>query len=107
MSSFSLNDLEALIRARKDKPADNSYTASLLAKGPDHCARKMGEEAIELVVATCRGQSPEIIAETADLLYHLVVVLASQDIALEDVMAELKQRTAQSGLEEKASRKAR
>ena len=101
---FSLEDLDLLIRSRADKPSDSSYTAQLLAKGINHCAQKLGEEAVETVIAAVVRDKSEITKEAADTLYHLLVLLKVSNVALEDVMAELQSRTRQSGLQEKASR---
>lgn len=104
---FTLGDLEAIIARRAEAGADSSYTASLLAKGAGHCARKMGEEAIEAILAVASGDRDEIRKETADLLYHLLVALRASDVSLDEVLAELQSRTSQSGLAEKAARTAR
>lgn len=104
MSSFSLADLEAIIAVRAEAPAAESYTAASLAKGPAHCARKFGEEAIEAIVAATQGDRAGLVAESADVLFHLLVVWRARGIALAEVMAELERRTGQSGHAEKASR---
>jgi phosphoribosyl-ATP pyrophosphohydrolase len=104
MSAFSLADLEAIIARRAAAPAAESYTAASLAKGPAHCARKFGEEAIEAIIAATAGDKAGLVAESADVLYHLLVVWRARGIALAEVMAELDRRTAQSGHAEKASR---
>lgn len=96
-----LTELSARIAARRD--AEASYTAQLLAD-PDRAVRKLGEEAVETMIAAMRAQKPELTAEAADLLYHLLVVLVAQGVPLEAVYAELSARAAQSGLAEKASR---
>ncbi len=101
---FSLEDLNVRIAARAGDAPDNSYTASLLAEGVEKCARKFGEEAVETVISTVSGDKPASIGEVADVLYHLLVLLKASDIELSQVMDELERRTAQSGLEEKASR---
>jgi phosphoribosyl-ATP pyrophosphohydrolase len=102
---MTLDDLEARIATRAIASPDESYTAKLIARGMAKCAQKLGEEATEAVIAAVTGNRPELIKESADLLYHLLVVLRAAGIPLEDVMAELDARTAQSGLAEKASRK--
>jgi phosphoribosyl-ATP pyrophosphohydrolase len=105
MPSFTLHDLEQRVRARAQQAgADTSYTRKLLDGGVEHCARKLGEEAIETVLAAVAEDRERLIAEAADLIYHLLVVLAARGIALADVEAALAARTQQSGLAEKASR---
>jgi len=106
---MTVNDdiLQALFRIileRKANPTDNSYTASLLGKGIDKVLKKLGEEATELVIAGKGGERSEIVCETADLLYHTLVLLAYRDVALDEVYAELRRRFGTSGLEEKAAR---
>jgi len=103
---FSLNELEKIVIARGRSGAADSWTAKLFAKGVDKAAQKMGEEAVEAVIAAVKGDRAELVGESADLLYHLLVVLAVSDVPLSDVMAELQTRTGQSGLAEKASRSA-
>ena len=105
MSEFTLADLARIISARRAARADASYTKSLIDKGPAHCARKLGEEAIETVIAGVGGNKSEITAESADLIYHLLVLLEASGISHDEVMAELERRTAQSGHAEKASRR--
>ena len=106
MSEFTLNDLAATIAARAKAPPDSSYTASLLAKGVAHCARKFGEESVEALVAAVTGDRKALTAEAADVLYHLLVLLEASGVTLAAVMAELEKRTRQGGLAEKASRSA-
>lgn len=101
---FSLEDLDALISSRADQSPDSSYTAQLLSKGVGHCAQKLGEEAVETVIAAVTQDKSEIRKEAADTLYHLLVLLKVSDVALDDVMIELQTRTTQSGIAEKASR---
>lgn len=103
--SFSLDDLDRRIAARAGASPEESYTAKLLADGPDRCARKFGEEAVELIVSAVAADRVGTTAEAADVLYHLLVLLKAADVPLGAVMAELERRTAQSGLEEKASRR--
>lgn len=105
MARFTLHDLAAVIDARAASGGEKSYTRKLLDKGPEHCAKKLGEEAIETVIATVENNRDHLIAESADLLFHLLVVLKSRGVSLEDVEAALAQRTSMSGLEEKAARK--
>ncbi|MEP9355054.1 phosphoribosyl-ATP diphosphatase [Xanthobacter sp. KR7-65] len=102
--SFSLADLEAIVAARASADAGASYTRSLLDKGVGKCAQKLGEEAVETVIAAVSGDPAELVSETSDLLYHLMVVLHARGVALADVHAELARRTGQSGLAEKAAR---
>lgn len=103
-NAFSLSDLEAIIARRGAEGPDVSYTAKLLSSGIGKSAKKLGEEAVEAVIAAVEGDRNELINESADVLYHLLVVLHARNIALQDVLNELKRRTAQSGLEEKAAR---
>ncbi|MCO5090414.1 phosphoribosyl-ATP diphosphatase [Bosea sp. (in: a-proteobacteria)] len=102
--TFTLADLEARVAERAGASPDESWTAKLLAAGPERAARKLGEEALEAVIAAVKGDRAELIAESADLLYHLLVVLRSRDVALQDVLSQLEARTARSGLAEKAAR---
>jgi phosphoribosyl-ATP pyrophosphohydrolase len=104
MASFTLHDLEQRVKARAQASADVSYTRRLLDQGVGHCAKKLGEEAIETVLAAVAEDRERLIAEAGDLIYHLLVVLAARGIALADVEAELAKRTQQSGFEEKAGR---
>jgi phosphoribosyl-ATP pyrophosphohydrolase len=105
MTSFTLDDLARIVAARAAAPASESYTAKLLADGPAKAAKKLGEEAVEAVIAAVLGDRQNLTAEAADVLYHLLVVLQGANIPLIDVMAELERRTARSGLAEKAARK--
>lgn len=102
--TFSLRDLDDRIAERAGASPDASYTAKLLRDGVDRCARKFGEEAVELVVSAVSRDKQGVTGEAADVLYHLLVLLKSADVTLHDVMTELERRTGQSGLEEKASR---
>ncbi|NRB34719.1 MAG: phosphoribosyl-ATP diphosphatase [Rhodobacteraceae bacterium] len=99
-----LHDLETTIAARKSAEPDSSWTAKLLAKGPEKCAEKFGEEAIEAVIAAVKNDRENLTYEAADVLYHLLVMLAARDLALDDVLAELARRQGQSGIAEKAGR---
>lgn len=101
-----LHDLAATIEARKGADPDSSWTAKLLAKGPEKCAEKFGEEAIEAIIEAVKGDQGKLTSEAADVLYHLLVMLAARDVALEDVLAELARRQGVSGISEKASRPA-
>lgn len=102
---MTLDDLEAIIAARANASPEESWTAQLLAKGPEKAAGKFGEEAIEAVIEAVRGDRERLTAEAADVLFHLMVMLRSREVALADVMAELERRQARSGLAEKAARK--
>jgi phosphoribosyl-ATP pyrophosphohydrolase len=104
MSGFSLTDLERIVAARAAASPDESWTAKLFAAGQPRAAKKLGEEAVETVIAAISNDRSELTKESADLLYHLLVVLKIADIPLTEVMAELERRTAQTGLQEKASR---
>jgi phosphoribosyl-ATP pyrophosphohydrolase len=104
MSEFTLADLAAIIATRADATAEASYTKSLLDAGPARAAKKLGEEAVETVIAAIEGDAKALVLESADLLYHLLVVLQVRGVPLADVLTELKTRTAQSGHTEKASR---
>ena len=105
MSKFTLADLEKRVHERAKASAAESYTRALIDKGIAHCAKKLGEEAVETVIAAVENDRDHLIAESADLIYHLLVLLKSRGVKLEDVEAALAQRTSMSGLEEKASRK--
>ena len=102
--SDTLDKLFATIAARKGADPSTSYTAKLLAAGVEKCAKKFGEEATEAVIAAIQKDKTELAKESADVLYHLLVVWAASGITPEDVYAVLKTREGQSGLEEKASR---
>jgi phosphoribosyl-ATP pyrophosphohydrolase len=104
MTAFSLADLERIVAERASVSPEESWTAKLLAAGPERAAKKFGEEAVEAVIAAVKGDRDELIAESADVLYHLLVVLRSRDVALRDVLSQLEARTARSGLAEKAAR---
>ena len=104
MSGFSLDDLERIIAERGRSGAVDSWTAKLFAKGIDKATQKMGEEAFETAIAAVKLDRAALVSESADLIYHWLVVLALSDIPLREVLDELEQRTAQSGIEEKAAR---
>ncbi|MGQ2968137.1 MAG: phosphoribosyl-ATP diphosphatase [Allorhizobium sp.] len=104
MSTFTLADLEAIVASRAQADPSQSWTAKLVAGGQDKAAKKLGEEAIEAVMAAVKDDRENLVYESADLLYHLMVVLKIADIPLQAVMQELERRTAQTGLSEKASR---
>ncbi|MCB1382214.1 MAG: phosphoribosyl-ATP diphosphatase [Notoacmeibacter sp.] len=105
MTDFTLADLERIVATRGRSGDANSWTAKLFAKGMDKAAQKLGEEAVETVIASVSGNREGIISESADLLYHWLVVLALADVPLAAVMAELEKRTGQSGIAEKAGRR--
>lgn len=101
---MTLQDLADLIASRKDADPDSSWTAKLLSQGPEKCAEKFGEEAIEAIVEAVKGDKEKLTAEAADVLYHLLVMLTARDVALADVLAELARRQGTSGIAEKAAR---
>ncbi|HBT02650.1 MAG TPA: phosphoribosyl-ATP diphosphatase [Citreicella sp.] len=101
---MTLDDLETIVAARAEADPDDSWTARLLAKGPEKCAEKFGEEAIEAVIEAVKGDRDRLASEAADVLFHLLVMLKSRDVPLKAVMDELARRQARSGLAEKASR---
>ncbi|HVX78374.1 MAG TPA: phosphoribosyl-ATP diphosphatase [Bradyrhizobium sp.] len=105
MSRFTIHDLAAIVDARAASGGEASYTRKLLDKGPAHCAKKLGEEAVETIIAAVEDDREHLIAESADLLFHFLVLLKSRGVRLEEVEAALAQRTRMSGLEEKAARK--
>ncbi|MFC4215764.1 phosphoribosyl-ATP diphosphatase [Pseudophaeobacter arcticus] len=99
-----LHDLEATIHNRKSADPKSSWTAKLLAKGPEKCAEKFGEEAIEAIIEAVKGDRAKLASEGADALYHFLVMLAARDVTLDEVLAELAKRKSMSGLDEKAAR---
>ncbi|MEO0766197.1 MAG: phosphoribosyl-ATP diphosphatase [Pseudomonadota bacterium] len=101
---MTLDDLFAVIEARKGADPDTSWTAKLLSKGPEKCAEKFGEEAVEAIIEAVKGDRDALTGEAADVLYHLLVMLAARDVPLSDVLAELERRQGMSGLVEKAAR---
>jgi phosphoribosyl-ATP pyrophosphohydrolase len=104
MSEFTLNDLETIVASRAKASPDESWTAKLAAAGQTKAAKKLGEEAVETVIAAISQDRKDLVCESADLIYHLLVVLNIAHIPLQDVLDELHRRTGQSGLQEKASR---
>ena len=100
----ALDRLAATIAARKGADPDASWTAKLLAKGPEKCAEKFGEEAIEAIIEAVKGDRAKLTSEAADVLYHLLVMLAAREVTLDDVLAELERREGTSGIAEKAAR---
>jgi phosphoribosyl-ATP pyrophosphohydrolase len=105
MPQFSLADLESIIESRAGADAAASYTKSLLEAGVPRMGKKLGEEAVETIIAALSGDRASLIGEAADLVFHLLVLLKSRSVAFDDVLAELAKRTAMSGHEEKARRK--
>jgi len=104
MADFTLQDLEKRVHERAKASADVSYTRKLIDRGVPYCAKKLGEEAVETVIAAVHEDDKHLTGEAADLLYHLLVVLHARGISLAQVEAVLAERQRQSGLEEKASR---
>ncbi len=100
----ALDRLAAIIQARKEADPESSWTAKLLSKGPEKCAEKFGEEAVEAIIEAVKGDRDKLTAEAADVLYHLLVMLAARDVTLEQVLAELERREGTSGIVEKAAR---
>jgi phosphoribosyl-ATP pyrophosphohydrolase len=101
---MSLERLAATIAARKGADPDTSWTAKLLARGPEKCAEKFGEEAVEAIIEAVKGDRARLTAEAADVIYHLLVMLASRDVSLPEVLAELERREGISGITEKDAR---
>ena len=99
-----LHRLAETIAARKGADPDSSWTAKLLAKGPEKCAEKFGEESVEAIIEAVKGDRARLTAEAADVLYHLLVMLAARDVTRDDVLAELARREGTSGIAEKAAR---
>jgi phosphoribosyl-ATP pyrophosphohydrolase len=104
MSKFTLADLAIRVHERAKANAAESYTSTLIERGVPYCAKKLGEEAIETAMAAVNEDRGRLVAEAADLLYHLFVLLEARGVTLAQVETELEKRTAQSGHEEKASR---
>ena len=102
---MTLDDLAKTISERASADPETSWTAKLLAKGPEKCAEKFGEEAVEAIIEAIKGDRDRLTSEAADVLFHLLVMLQSRDVALADVMAELARRQGTSGIAEKAARK--
>lgn len=101
----ALEDLAATIEARRGADPESSWTAKLLASGPEKCAEKFGEEAVEAIIEAVKGDRARLTAEAADVLYHLLVMLAAHGVTLAEVLTELESRQAQSGIAEKAARR--
>ncbi len=104
MTGFTLSDLDRIIGTRATSDDPSSYTRKLIDRGVTKIAQKVGEEGVETALAAVAGDEAELTGEAADLLYHLLVLLRARGVPLAAVMAELERRTAQSGLQEKASR---
>ena len=101
---MTLEELFNTIEVRKTADINSSWTAQLLAKGPEKCAEKFGEEAVEAIIEAVKGDREALIGEAADVLYHLLVMLAARNVTLTEVLAELEKRQARSGIAEKAAR---
>ena len=99
-----LQRLAAVVLARRGAAPESSWTAKLLARGPEKAAEKFGEEAIEAIIEAVKGDRARLTSEAADVLYHLLVMLAARDVTLAEVEAELARREGTSGLAEKAAR---
>ena len=102
--SFSIEALEKRLAERASASPEESYTARLVAAGVEKCAQKLGEEAVETVIAALGEDETELVKESADVIYHLLVLLRARGVELSEVTAELDRRTAMSGLAEKAAR---
>jgi phosphoribosyl-ATP pyrophosphohydrolase len=100
-----ISKLAATIQARIGADAGTSWTAALLAKGPEKCAEKFGEEAVEAIIEAVKGDQVALTREAADVIYHLLVMLYARGVTLPDVEAELARRAGQSGIAEKAARR--
>ena len=104
MSGFSLADLERIVASRAEASPEESWTAKLVAGGQPKAAKKLGEEAVEVVIAAISGDRENLKYEAADVIFHLLVVLKIAGIPFSDVLAELERRTVKSGIAEKAAR---
>ena len=101
---MTLDELSDMIKARKSANPSTSWTAKLLASGPEKAAEKFGEEAVEAIIEAVKGDKAKLTAEAADVVYHLLVMCAARDVEFRDIQAELTRRSSQSGIAEKASR---
>ena len=101
---MTLEELFDIVEERANASPDESWTARLLSQGPEKCAKKFGEEAVEAIIEAAKGNKAGLIKESADVIFHLFVLLRSQDITLSEVLDELTSRQFQSGLAEKAAR---
>jgi phosphoribosyl-ATP pyrophosphohydrolase len=102
--AFTLEQLNERVLARAKADPNESYTAKLLSEGVERCAKKLGEEAVEAAIAAATKDKKAVVTESADVIYHLLVLLKAAGVTLDEVMASLERRTMQTGLEEKASR---
>lgn len=103
-----MNTLETLaqtIKQRSEANPESSWTAKLLSKGPEKCAEKFGEEAVEAIIEAVKGDRQRLASEAADVLFHLLVMLQSRQVSLDEVLAELERRSGKSGIAEKAARR--
>jgi phosphoribosyl-ATP pyrophosphohydrolase len=105
MADDTLDTLEATIRARRGADPATSYTAQLFARGRGKIAQKVGEEAVETVIAALVEDKSALIGEATDLVFHLLVLLAECDVSLDDIRAKIREREGVSGIDEKAARK--
>ena len=101
---MNLENLIKIIDARATADPSESWTAKLLSRGPEKCAEKFGEEAVEAIIEAVKGNNKELISEAADVLFHYLVMLKSRNIKFADVLNELENRTNKSGLSEKKER---
>jgi len=100
-----LTRLAKTIEGRKGEDEKKSYAAKLFARGPEKCAEKFGEEAVEAIIAAAKGDKKNLTEEAADVLFHLFVMLSARDVKFDDVLKELERREGKSGIVEKAERK--
>ncbi len=105
MADDTLDTLEATIRARRGADPATSYTAKLFARGRSKIAQKVGEEAVETVIAALTEDKAALIGEATDLMFHLLVLLAECDVSLDDIRTKIREREGVSGIDEKAARK--
>ncbi|MFO8125486.1 phosphoribosyl-ATP diphosphatase [Yoonia sp.] len=101
---MTLNELAEIIASRKGADPDSSWTARLLSQGPEKCAEKFGEEAVEAIIEAVKGDREGLTNEAADVIYHLLVMLAAREVPLQDVLDTLAARQSTSGIAEKAAR---
>ena len=100
----AISRLAATVEARKSADPETSWTAKLFAKGPEKCAEKFGEEAVEAIIEAVKGDRARLTAEAADVVFHLLVMCAARGVTLADIEAELTRREGTSGIAEKAGR---
>lgn len=103
---MTLNDLFETVKERAKADPSESWTAKLMAKGPEKCAEKFGEEAIEAIIEAVKGDQQKLTSEAADVMFHLMVMLHARGVEFQDVIDELARRQGQSGIAEKAARPA-